>query len=703
MKKPSSKEKKSQAKKRPTSTADAQRMPRSTCLAWAKTVVQFWQICLQNEGDQKPTRLVVLDLNPSDTESMWMLMQEIKRHYDQTGLRLPWTYVVCEKDEENRRRMREHPYLSHAAENGQFDTCSLPFNSQENADLSLYLDCQAYDLAQEIQVENTAIAVLAGQGFKHFPSELFHIHHGKIFSAQNNADIHSEIAWQELRIEEENEPDLAYYLQRYREKMSSAPVSIPLEAMRFLDLLVQHPTCAYLVLTRDFGAVQLDQIRNGAVSFQSASGNLAPLFNFETFSHLQERCGAWVHHFQWGIEREVEHLSCRFMPAQYAQHDQHADDAIETLSHQFDGLISTLGQAYGLKEHIASSLTHFEQTSDAACLSLFKACAFDPYFCLEIIQKIDLDQWRIARHRLPVWHESLDTIWENYFPNTRHEDAANLPSELGSFAAQIGHWRLAKHCLEISLELYGINHFDILCYALCLAETGDCSAALTLLRSYPEFEQESPAYAQCVREYQARINDWRENAHFEAPATANTELRLEPLGKQHSEGFLGQYRDPQIALMTRLPYLDTAQQYETWLASQKAEKGKHLFAVVHQDLGFVGVVCVHQAASSGFFYFWIGCDFQDRGYGQQAAHMLFTWAQAQGIDHLYTSVFDSNLRSSKSLAALEFAVINIQAQAPDEAWVFQHRALTSGSTLDEKTKIAQLVQLCEDIDSPLIF
>ncbi|HEY6925101.1 MAG TPA: GNAT family N-acetyltransferase, partial [Steroidobacteraceae bacterium] len=121
---------------------------------------------------------------------------------------------------------------------------------------------------------------------------------------------------------------------------------------------------------------------------------------------------------------------------------------------------------------------------------------------------------------------------------------------------------------------------------------------------------------------------------------------------------------------------------------------------MHGCWGFVGVVSLQRHEDSAYFYFWIGADYQGRGFGRRAARLLFQQAAATGVSHQFASAYASNQRSRAALEDLGFEQMDVAAAAPDDDLVFFHRP-GGGSNLAGESRIDRLCELLEAIGSPL--
>lgn len=107
--------------------------------------------------------------------------------------------------------------------------------------------------------------------------------------------------------------------------------------------------------------------------------------------------------------------------------------------------------------------------------------------------------------------------------------------------------------------------------------------------------------------------------------------------------------------------LQSADRARDWL-QQEQDEHKHVLAIFHPNTGLIGVAaleCAPQAFSSagsgsGRFYFWIGQDYQNQGYGPLALALLHQLANIKGVQHIFSTVDQSNLASQRVLAKLGY-------------------------------------------------
>lgn len=191
--------------------------------------------------------------------------------------------------------------------------------------------------------------------------------------------------------------------------------------------------------------------------------------------------------------------------------------------------------------------------------------------------------------------------------------------------------------------------------------------AVEMQLAYPLEEVYSDAYRDLIA-----WQSWR--ARFppvDSAVCVDAELRLEPLGHHHISDFSWQYYDPAIAELCCLPHFQDDEQWHAWLDGIHTENNQEIYAIVHQDWGFIGAVSLIHHGSAGYFYYWIGPDFQGHEFGPRAVSLLLNAAQHNyGIDCCYAKVFDYNGPSRRALEKLGFKDIAISCIAPYESQRF---------------------------------
>jgi RimJ/RimL family protein N-acetyltransferase len=236
-----------------------------------------------------------------------------------------------------------------------------------------------------------------------------------------------------------------------------------------------------------------------------------------------------------------------------------------------------------------------------------------------------------------------------------------------ALAAAWGDWPLALPLCELWEEHAALPDWAEQVMVDALLHLGEHDAALARCRSRM-FSHPRDAWPQTrhrdILAWQAFLAQRAEPIDGEVDGHR---LRLEPLGHHHLGDFARQYWDPQIAELCRLPQFADVQQWHRWLDECWSYGDQRLYAVLHRDWGFIGQVSLTMHGDTGFFYYWIGRDFQGHGLGPAAVRLLLSAAEARdGLRVCYAKAFWHNARSRHGLRKLGFEALDFRPAPPNE-------------------------------------
>ncbi|WP_035059830.1 GNAT family N-acetyltransferase [Andreprevotia chitinilytica] len=594
-----------------------------------------------------------------------------------------------------------------------------------------YLACAGQLDEVDIHPGNPLTVLALGAFGCHAPM-VYGIHYGKLLDCQirnmptEEAGVY-ELAFDWLPAELTTAPSAAL-LDDYRIQLNSAAVSIPEQALTQLDVLAERSGGRYLLLAADYGVTELRDIRLGALSLPASwtVGQDGLPVNFHALTRWQQQQGALV------INRQDE---CGGLTLHVAWRDDLHPAAIAV-----DALADRLATA-----HPADHAAMLEAAQNMPpSLALLRASQHDPYVFSRMLPAL-LEQLPDADRA--AWWAALDTVW-------RHAVAlpvdTNFAIELAWLAGALDHYALARAVLTAMLEVEPGHGDAVYWLAEIEARTGRADVALGVLgrmlgseldqqgrTPIPPFPEGGPggisAPSQLAMTSKSPSVPLREggggasqldtsSAHPSAqnlletlqsrmadaptPPLRRGPLTLDPLHPDHAPALFHQYRDPQISVMVRLDGFESLADAQAWIADLAATPERQHLAVMHADFGLVGVLCLTRIDNAAYFHFWIGADFQGRGFGEQAARLLLDSPAVQTLDALFTSAFADNYRSQKTLARLGWLPLPIKALPPDDDMLFFHYPL-QGAPLpgaDEQAMlIAQLIAFCSQSDSAFRF
>lgn len=180
-------------------------------------------------------------------------------------------------------------------------------------------------------------------------------------------------------------------------------------------------------------------------------------------------------------------------------------------------------------------------------------------------------------------------------------------------------------------------------------------------------------------------------------------LSLTPLEVCHKAAFMSQYSGD-IAEMCKLPEFGRAgeMEWEAWLVDYLKHPSANLFAIYHEDRGFIGSVGLDCHQGAGFFFYWLGADFQARGYGPRVVELLLEWAaRNRQVTCCYAVTYEDNIPSIKALRKLAFEKQPLKlADGGDEAYV-QEEVFYRGPEKSVERLYSELNDLFAGIGSEL--
>jgi len=221
-------------------------------------------------------------------------------------------------------------------------------------------------------------------------------------------------------------------------------------------------------------------------------------------------------------------------------------------------------------------------------------------------------------------------------------------------------WPLARVVGESLLERDALDVHGALSLAVALHRLGESEAAMAGLVhgliAHPKNQRFAAAYRSFASDmaYRAGL------PNVDGSQWGDADLRLVPLGHRHLDDFAWQYHDPAIAARCCLPRFSDAWHWHDWLDEIRGHGDQVVFAVLHREWGFIGSVSLVMQGDLGFFYYWLGRDFQGNGLGPRAGALLLAYAERHwGLRACYAKVYADNAASRRGLAKLGFQQVDL--------------------------------------------
>jgi RimJ/RimL family protein N-acetyltransferase len=614
--------------------------------AWAKAIRLRWR-AEYDAGHLDPAQpLNIIDVAPATGYFARLLMGALREGWEEeTGLRWNVRYLACVEARSTseswpaRHGLMDDPCIDAWIWNPADEHDSTPRRERDG----LYWDTPV-----------NSIVVIALGYLQRFPGLLYAVNYGRWLGAtarvvaRHASGCELQYEWNTLSAEHTSAlpPVLR---ERYRRSISNACVRIPDAGLRTLRRIAEISRGRFLWLAADRGTYRETSIRFGALDppLHWTPGDVPLAVNFHALALDQVAHGAW------------------------SQHWQHEEGGVlvQAIWRQ-DHACPPRASCQGLAQHLASyhpddpqqcgrmvSMLAADSDIDATAMhTLLRASHYDPRILRDVLSRWSTEPPMLTDAERGSWVVALERSW-NGCPRSANEE--DLRHRLAIFAAHLG-------CLDLAKCIFAFDG-NVTCLALCEALGGRLESALKRLRD----ENSDDDHTRCLsREWEARKQRWQSIAWYFADLASDDELTLEPMGIEHADALFQQYRDPEIGVLTRLPNIDSYEAALTWIDEQQVEPGRATYAVMHADVGFVGVVSMQCNRDAGYFYFWMGSDHQGLGYGRRAGRLLQKQAAALGMRWLFTSVYPENRRSLDALVELGFAPIAVVALPPDDDLVF---------------------------------
>ncbi|MEM7358199.1 MAG: GNAT family N-acetyltransferase [Pseudomonadota bacterium] len=591
----------------------------------------------------------------------------------------------------------QHPGLRHWIEAGTLEPVRFDLRQQN------YIDLSSRQLVLGKHSIVNPLTVLANGVLSRLRQSLYHIHYGRCFVAELADDFNpweqevqpipeaDRYQWRELT---QDEPDAL--ILRYVERFDSAVVLLPDQLFALVARLRDLVANGLLLISSDRGFHGEFNLRQQALpEFGPHPRYFLPINGHALEWHV-DASGGEIRH------QQADPGSPLHSVAWFPTSDATYIPDITELTHHI-----TADEDAALHHMSALALQSQPRMSSSQLLSLLRMSEYDAGIIFQHLDCLfDTLPSLGAQERLD-WRDAIIESWQGHYV---FPEQGNLLTDFALLAMRLGAWGVANSCLDYvhkytpadssiqqPPDVRAVDYYR----ALCWLQLGEWQKALTLTKRSllqtqrgqpldPELENLRVDLERCLQQQDS-------DACYAAELSRDEGLSLLPLASHYAEEYLYQYRDPSIAVMTSLPDFVDLSEFERWRAEQIAINNRGLYAVVHRQYGFIGVVSLRWHQDNAFFYFWIGADYQGRGFGQAAAAQMFAMArETLGIAEVYTCAFADNSRSIAALGALGFKMLPMSAKPPDEEYQF----FTTGSNSAFEHYQA-LCALLTEIESPI--
>lgn len=617
---------------------------------WASLIMHHVHASIAAEEIDFDFPIDILDLVPGFGQSNWLMVKALLRRTSEVE-NLHIRYLPVAPDSIWFSSLRNYPEFSKLLE---FEIVVPMLWDHQKNDL-----CMLLPSGKKAWETSNPCIILAHDKWASLPQRLFAVHYGKLLEAnltllKNGVDSEQRAhQWKSLEKTSLNS-SFDKLIDHYLTHFNSSPIPYPDNALTLIDQLTAKLPPKYLLLSAAAGFASEHSLR--LCSFlkliDSYEKNGKFPVNFHFISH-------YLHHL--GLEAEEVEMQ-KGLVLQIAMHG-HIDNKkrVNNIAQKVD----------------AGMFLHASALSEAMCalgisaaldsrLALLKLSQYDPALFIATQAALIKSFVKSPAFDHKSWREALERVWENNLPTS---NSSNLHSYLAPVAMHCGHWKLARSVLLRGMQAFGKTTNDLANLAWCEARTGKIKNSRILISEALRSEPCNSLALQVSQRVEERLALWDERWRLDLHHD-NLPIALEPLDSSHAEAFFYQYRDPQIAVMTGLPALNSIEEVRAWITQQETVTNRADYSIMHTEFGFVGYINLAISEHASFFCFWTGVDFQGHGIATAAGRMACQYASKLGVNVMLTSAYSDNARSIRALKKIGFIELQIRALPPDHDRIF---------------------------------
>ncbi|MEJ8797675.1 GNAT family N-acetyltransferase [Trinickia caryophylli] len=671
---------------------------------WARAIVFFWQTEHDAGMLDSSESVVILDFAPGSGALAWLMRLAIDEQLQRSTLpALRVCYIACTNSETDAEALRSSERLNRPVGGDLFRVAH--WHIEEGAirlaargDYAWAHGVRAGPLAS-INVSANPAVVLGAGFFGCLPADLFAACNGEWIEGRARFEAAAD-APGGRRLNYQCQPagpgegalqcgpPWDALIEHYRRHLVNAPVLLPTEAFTFVKALRQTIAGRYLLLACDVAACSENEIRDGALAppqpWVSAVSGLP--VNYHAL--------AWHEDGAWCGTRRVDEGGL----ALYAAWSRGGMPPSRRASGEMDAILSGWSPFDAGRLARAAATVPDDASFDMA-LALLRTSRFDPRVLGAIGGRVQGGMPLRPESRL-AWGTALERAWRAFLPHARAED---VELGIGSAAMALDRWDIARDAFAGALARGGeplAAHYYL---AFSLASSGRLQEALHHARRACAIDPNHAACRALEEELSERVRRRSSFDWYRPECARDGSLSIEPLGPEHARALTEYVGPPHIALMANLETLDDEEQALAWIDTETRREAKMNCAIVDERFGFVGIVSLFRAATSGDFYFWLRADLQGKGMGVRAARCLFSMAHAAGVTDFFTTVYEGNGYSERALARLGFRRLPIREDSNANVGYFHRTAqrVEGNPDLDVADIIRRLLRYCDEIGQPL--
>jgi type IV secretion system protein VirD4 len=613
--------------------------------AYADSIVHYWDSARQAGLTDGDAPLTILDLTPGDGQFAWQLIGSLQERLSTAGDALPpFQYIACSDTLDEKLSLESHPYFDALIHQQLFFT-SMRSELLANQE-AIFSNNPMVALAHGLLASQENLLLVAREGGV-FRVEI------KTAGAATASALSVTTRLMEAPLAG-LAPEVAALMATYGDTAAGIPVSVPAGGLACLDAVARLSAGKYLLLCSDNAVMDQREIRSGAFDPGAAIAlPAAPLpVNYHALSNYLGSRGASV----WQ-ERSPDTELCLCVALG-------------------EGLQASMGPLLA-EAQVALAAAHSDDGGHferlvypgiplTECLGLLQRSKHEPRCLQAMLPPLLADEWRVSVTVREQWQQALAQTWTMYLPRQQDRD---FLLGIGKLGLKAGHYSLAREAAARVLSWQPDLEDALSLLAEAEARRGRTEEALAAARELLLLRPEAATLA-LNEELEHRLRLQMACAWYRPEAAQNGPLWLEPLGEHHAQLMLDQLQG-QIGALAGLPELRSVEQVRTWLAGQELEAGRMSCAIMHESLGFVGVASARKAGTAADFYFWIGGDYQRRGFGVAGATALLLMVRDYNdVSEFFAVSGPGNARARSALHAIGFRQVAVGATAEPASSLF---------------------------------
>jgi RimJ/RimL family protein N-acetyltransferase len=493
---------------------------------------------------------------------------------------------------------------------------------------------------------------------QHLPQRLLAVHYGQLFEAKldqvtraRRGDRPQDL-WHRLEPADDDDA-LACIRRLYTGEVNSAPVCTGERLERLVEHLDAAAPAGYLALHAAPGIASRRTLRlsDMQATLETYRRERVLPVNFELLGLHAAGTGAqtWSHELAdgWVVHATLGGIG----------------DSSGLLAGAARRIATDLGDARALAGAMRAAV---RERDSSVALALLRSARHDVDVFAAACPALHARVLVRQVHDACAWSDALRAVSAQVLPRP---ESLPLHRHIALCAARVADWSLALQTWLRVLEVGGPCAHDLAHLAWCRLRTGAAERAAALVQEALALEPENVLARQARQHIEERLAQ-RDDAWRTVIRSPDADLVLEPLDSLHVDALVHQYRDPQIAVMAGLPALPRGGEPSRWFSTEFINAARMDYAVLHPDRGFIGQVGLDVEEDLATFAFWMGVDFQGRGYAIEAGRALCCFARSRGVRIVFATAYLDNFRSIRALRAIGFRRMPLRSTRGDSARAF---------------------------------